>query len=126
MAEWKVYGTNKTVIIDDSSKTTKNKTKTKSKLTGTRIYVTCFTDNEFIIECCNDGTLKNVSTADTNDYSRFQATLVDYDNNTQYMVSSFISMDWDQDALSCKRSLKNQYFDIRDKVRELCRSHVSK
>lgn len=128
--KWKITGTNRVVVFDDNNQTSqpkKKSVKTKRPLTGTRIHVTCYTNNEFIAECCTDGTLNNVHVVESaDDTSRFQAVLVDHDRNNEYMSSVTVLIDWDQNEIECKKSLKNQYFAARDKVTALWKAHIQK
>lgn len=126
--KWRIVGTKRTAIVDDDQTSTPKKKfvkKSRSKSTGHRIHVTCYTGNEFIAECCNDGTLKNVNVVETNeDTSRFQAILIDHDRSNEYMSSVTIELDWNHDAVSCKKELKNQYFVAREKLITLWKKHI--
>jgi hypothetical protein len=127
MSEWKLAGTNKTVVIDDESKKTSYKQSRKPKrvLTGTRIYVTCITNNEYIVDAINAEVLKNVSVTDSaDDTSRFQATLVDHDTDNTFMAMNMIELDFNLDDRALDKQLKDQYFAVRDRVTALWKTHL--
>lgn len=99
--------------------------KPKHVLTGTRIYITCITNVEYIIDAINNEVIRNVNVVEsTDDSSRFQATLVDHDTGNSYITMSIIDIDWNLDDFACDKSLKDQYFAIRDKVTALWKSHL--
>ena len=120
MSEWKLVG-GKAVDANYNDKTSHRKHTLPDRVpTGIRIYVNCITNDSFIIDAIEAGVLKNVTlTESTDDSSRFQVTLVDYDSGSDFMSMSSIELDHNRDDVDSQ--LKNQYFSSRDKVTALWR-----